>query len=384
MSGLAVEIVTSEAALLALRVAWQELFDATSHPVPYLSPAWALVWWKHFGGRTGLGPLGGLARPRVLAVRDAGRLVGLAPLLEVRAGIGPASVRTLVGMGQETADYGGVLLGPEPERVAPVLLDALDDELRDGRTVYDATWLAPDDPWASALEDRYGAGPLTVRPLATESYPCLDLGAMADPVRSVERLLKRNDVRRRWRRLDEAHGASFTNHRPGAAQEDLATFLRLHDRRWAVMGRTPAGIFTPPAGRAFLAEAVEALDAAGILRISVVRAGGEPIGARFGFECGGRYYGVKSGWDPSFGSFGPGHLVVGKILEQGAAEGMVGFDFMRGAGDHKAAWADQERSVAYQVVAPGGRRGPLLERAMWSSFSLRTRRRGAGGVGAAA
>jgi CelD/BcsL family acetyltransferase involved in cellulose biosynthesis len=379
VSGLGVEIVTSAASLLAMRAAWQELFEASPHAAPYLSPGWALVWWKHFGGRQGPGPLAGRARPRAIAVREGGQLVGLAPLLETRVGLGSASIRTLVGIGQETADYGGVLLGPEPERVAPVLLDALDAELRGGRTIYDATRLAPDDPWAAALEACDGTGGRRARAVQQEAYPYLDLAAMDDPVRSVSKLLKRNDVRRRWRRLDEAHGATFTYHRPGHAREDLATFLRLHDQRWATKDHPPAGLFAPPAGRAFLADAVEELDAAGLLRISFVHAGGEAIVGRFGFEHRGIYHGVKSGWDPAFASFGPGHLVVGKILEHAAERGLVGFDFMRGAGDHKAAWTDQERSVPYLVVGPGGRTAPVLERAMWATLALRTRRRSAGG-----
>lgn len=380
MGTLGVEVVTDERGLARLAAEWDALFAASSPAPPALSWAWVGPWWAHFGGRRGSGALAGRSRLHVVAVRDDGVLVALAPWLIVDLGVGPARLRTVVGIGQETADHGGVLLGASPERTAPVLLDAAAELLRGGRTVLDCTRLAPDDPWLAALQERFGATGLRLRALQHESYPRLDLSAMEDPVREVAHLLKRNDVPRRWRRLDEAFGASFTYHRPGHAREDLETFLSLHDLRWRTKDHQPSGLFSQPAGRAFLADAAESLDRAGLLRLSFVHAGDRAVVGRFGFEHRGVYQGVKSGWDPEFASYGPGHLVVGKILEHGAAHGLDAFDFMRGAGDHKAAWTRSAHDVSYWTVSPTDRLLPLRDRLMWGSLSLRTRRRAAQAV----
>ena len=378
MGSLEVEVVTDDRAVLRLAPEWDELFAASAYATPYLSRAWAEPWWRHFGGPSGPAVLAGRSTLRVATVRDGGRLVALAPWLAIDLGVGRARFRTLVGIGQENADYGGVLLGDDPGRTAPVLLDHLEAELRGRCTILDCTRLAPEDPWLAALRARFGRGRLELRAVQDEDYPRLDLAAMEDPVREIARRLKRNDVRRRWRRLDEAFGASFTYHRPGRAKEDLATFLDLHDRRWATKDHPPAGLFSAPSGRAFVADAAEALDRAGLLRLSFVHAGDRPIVGRFGFEHRGVYHGVKSGWDPEFATFGPGHLVVGRILERCAAEGLAAFDFMRGAGEHKAAWSGEDRTVSYWVVGPRDRAAPVRDRLMWGSLALRTRRRAGG------
>jgi CelD/BcsL family acetyltransferase involved in cellulose biosynthesis len=378
LGSLEVEVVADERGFRGVLDEWDDLFEASVHAPPYLSRAWIEPWWRHFGGSQAFGPLAGRSTLHVVTVRDGGRLVAAAPWLSFSLGVGPFALRTLVGIGQETADYGGVLLGAEPQRTGPVLADRLERELHGRRTVVDLTRLAPDDPWLTLLRDRFAAGPFTLRAVQQEDYPRLDLTAMEDPVREVARRLKKNDVRRRWRRLDEAHGATFTYHRPGNARDDLATFLDLHDRRWATKDHPPAGLFSSPAGRAFVSDAAAALDEAGLLRLSFVEAGGKAIVGRFGFEHRGVYHGVKSGWDPEFAHFGPGHLVVGRILEHAAESGLDAFDFMRGAGDHKAAWSGEDRAVSYWVAEPRDRFLAARERAMWGALALRTRRRSSG------
>lgn len=364
MGGLQLEVVRTEDGVADLVAAWAELFDRSDQATPYLHPGWAQPWRARFAPAS---------TAHVVTVREGGRLVALAPWLEVRAGVGPTSGRLLVGMGQETADFGGVLLGEEPARTGPVLVDHLRTELADRRTVYDATRLAPDDPWLAALQGCAATGELALRPVFTETFPRLDL-SVDDPPRTVRRLLKANDVRRRWRRLDEVGPATFTYHRPDRVAEDLATFCELHDLRWQAKEGTPAVPFTP-ACRPFLDDAAVALDRAGLLRLSVIRSAGRPVAARFGFEHQGTYFGVQSAWDPAFASYGPGHLLVGKILEHGALAGLRAFDFMRGATAHKTTWTKDGREVSYWTLAPADRLAWVRDRLLWAALARRARRR---------
>ena len=62
------------------------------------------------------------------------------------------------------------------------------------------------------------------------------------------------------------------------------------------------------------------------------------MAARYGFEYSGRYDGLKSAFDPSMSTHGPGHMITGYLLQQAAKDGLSTFDFMRGAGAHKHAW----------------------------------------------
>src|SRR5512133_3471414 len=78
---------------------WAELFAADDRATPYQSPGWARAWWRHWAGGS---------KPWLLAVREAGRLVGLAPLCSDRV-IGLRRLR----VNGDPADYWDVLSRPE-------------------------------------------------------------------------------------------------------------------------------------------------------------------------------------------------------------------------------------------------------------------------------
>lgn len=372
-SSVTTEVVRDPDGLAELFEVWDDLLGPGPDASIYLTRAWVEPWWRHFDHRP-------LARdrifetaPHVVVARIDGRPAALLPWLEVRMAPG---VRVLVGIGQETADYGGALLGDQPERVLPALLDHIEEELGHGRTFINLTRLHPDSLLLHALRERFPVGSCyELRHHLTTPYPFIDLAARDDPAAYVERLAKRNDVLRRERRLAEAHEVTYEHHRPGRSSRDLATFLDLHRRRWESRPDEPDGIFATPSGQAFLVDASEALDAAGNLRISILRADGEPVVARYGTVFGGAYQGMKSGWDPDFAAYGPGHLAVTNILRQLAADGTGEMDMLRGAGDHKAAWTHDQRLVSYWVIGPAGPFRELDRRAVWALLRLRSRQR---------
>jgi CelD/BcsL family acetyltransferase involved in cellulose biosynthesis len=372
---LAIEEVGTEGALARLVPEWDELFARSAGATPYLSPAWVLPWWRHLGvapGAAGPRALAGRPQLRAVAVRAGGSLVGLAPWCEVRLGVGPAAIDVVVGVGQETADDGGVLLGDAPHEVAAALVRHLGPRLRAGRTVYAATRLRDADPWLAALRGiGHGVAPVAV---TTEPHPRIDLAAIDDPVRHVARLLKRNDVRRRWRRLEEAHGAAFSYHQ-ASVDHGLAAFRALHEARWAAKAGDPDWLYRTGPGWAFLADAAGELHQRGMVRISLVTtASGQPVAGRLGFEHAGTYYGAKSGWDPAFARFGPGHLAFGRVLEHAAASGLATVDLMRGDGEHKRAWTDDAESVTWWAVGRSGALGAVQQGLLRAALSLRHRR----------
>ncbi|MFN8016933.1 MAG: GNAT family N-acetyltransferase [Acidimicrobiales bacterium] len=372
MSGaLALAVLRDDDAIDALEPEWWDLVDRAADANVYLTPAWAGAWWRTFGR----GPRAHASRNRLhlVTVRRGGLLVALAPLLESRLVPGPVGVRMLVGVGHENADFGGVLVdGGAPEALDEVV-EHLAVELGRRGTVLNLTRLADDSALLGALRARL-EGSHELRQEEHEAYPYLDLRAFEDPERGVRKLLKKNDVLRRGRRLAEVGEVEWVYHRSGSSREDLDAFLRLHDLRWE--GRAPTGPFTSVPGRAFLADASAALDRAGLLRISFVTLDGVPIVGRYGAVFGGYYLGMKSGWDPTYATYGPGHLVVGRLLEQAVQDGLDGFDFMRGAGDHKSAWTNQARDVGYTTVVRRGALADVEHRALWTGLRLRYRWRG--------
>lgn len=376
MPSLQLEELGSIDALERLTPEWDALLASTPTASPFLSSAWVLPWWHHLAAVAGPAALAGRPVVRAVAVRREGTLVGLAPWMAVRVGTGPAALQVLVGIGQETADLGGVLLGGEDpaaqHEVATALADHLAPRLRRGRTVLAAARLVDDDPWLAALRSLRPHVQLDA--IAAEVHPRLDLAAMPDPVRGVARLMKRNDVRRRWRRLEEAEGARF-HYRQEEPDEALAAFRHLHELRWSAKEGDPDWLYRTSLGWRFLADASSALHRLDLLRISTVETGdGRPIAARFGFEHGSTYYGAKSGWDPAFAPYGPGHLVLGRVVERAAAAGLGTVDLMRGDEPHKRAWATSAPVVRWWVAARSGAVGRAGVIGARGALSLRHRR----------
>jgi CelD/BcsL family acetyltransferase involved in cellulose biosynthesis len=361
---LALSVIEDEREFAMLRSPWQAVFNSSRDRSVYLTWEWSYTWWRHFGGRD---------RLHVLVVRQGSDVVAIAPLLETSLGPRGWGRRMLIAIGQETADYGGFLLGERPDASGDLILDHLEQRVALGEVVI-LTRLREDSALLSLLRARFPPGrrgPALVQEFV-EDYPFLDLTKTEDSAAHVSMAEKRNDVRRRLRRLRESHDVDFVYNaaRPRAS---VQRFLALHHERWTAKDRSPSGLFVSGSGRAFLLDVAEALDASGYLRLSFVTADGAPIAARFGFEFDRTYFGVKSAFDPAFASFGPGHLMVALLLEEMVARGLREFDFLRGAAAHKAAWANGHRSVGYWTLR---RRGWVRDRLLQLALRRRVRLRG--------
>src|SRR5712692_8540819 len=82
-----------------LRTEWNDLLAASDADCVFLTWEWLFTWWKHFGA--------GL-RLAILAVRDRGELVGIAPLaLRRRLGF---PVLEFLGSGLVGSDYVDVIV----------------------------------------------------------------------------------------------------------------------------------------------------------------------------------------------------------------------------------------------------------------------------------
>jgi len=366
VADLTLEQVSDVAGLNALQESWDEVWQASRDRSPFTTWQWASTWWQHFGRSD---------RLEILVARRAGQVVGIAPFLRARLGAGPMSHSMLVGVGQETADYGGMLLGGEPEATAELFLDRLSGELASGLTSVNLTRLRPDGDLQPLVERYLDDCSRRVRLVEAESdpYPYLDLGGIDDVPRLLKKLDTRNDVWRRGRRFAEHHDVEFVyDAAPDAA--NLAALFDLSGRRWDTKGTRMAGLFAGEPGRAFIAEVISAMRAKDGARLSMLRADGVAVGARLGFECGEHYLGYKECFDPAYSQFGPGQYLTSQVLHTLHERGLDRFDFLRGEGMHKSKWANGEQEVTYRTLHRAGRTGEVARRVMWHQMRLRLRR----------
>lgn len=324
MSPVATVLIRDADALAALEPEWWTLWRLSATATPFQSPAWLIPWWRHFHP----GEL------FTVAARREGRLVGLAPFYLETGPLG----RRLLPVGISLSDYHDVLLDPACGREAGAALIAA--MAREGRR-WDA-WEWEDLPPGSAalslpvpegcdevLERQQTACPVLALP---EGLPNL-LSALPSTKRRKLNLARNRATRRGGvsiERADQKNAAPF-----------LDTLLHLHGARWASRGEE--GLAADERVPRFRREAAPGLLAAGLLRLYVLRIGGEVAAAYEGFVHRGRAYAYFTGFDPAFAFESPGAILFAHAWQEALDEGVREIHFLRGREPYKYDWGAVDR-----------------------------------------
>jgi CelD/BcsL family acetyltransferase involved in cellulose biosynthesis len=271
----ALDLITSSAKLQGLRPEWEELCRRCPAATPFQSPAWLLPWWRVFG----------TTEPRVMTVRQQGRLVGLLPLYI----LDEQPARKLLTIGAGLTDYQDLLLDPElPGETADLLLQsALSAACTDGITEF----TLPELPPHSTL--RTAAIPAGWKELPTTTTPCpiLQLPTSVDDLHNTIPAGKRRDLRQSLHRAERI-GGWITEIATGATLDSfLSALLRLHAAHW------PSA---DPRIAAFLRHAAPELLEAGFLRLQILRFGNTIAAGYFVLQTGDRMMFYVSGFDSAF------------------------------------------------------------------------------------
>lgn len=311
-----IEIIESTEAFDALRAAWAGLWDRCPAATPFQSPEWLLAWWHAFHP----------GRLAAVALREGGRLAGLAPLYID----GP----TARPVGASVSDYLDVLIEPElrAEGVA--------------RMFERAEWQScewPDLPPSSPLLAAPAPAGLDIRTEPAQVCPVAALPPSIGPG------LRRN-LRRYRERLERSGETVFETARDAAGLDDL---FRLHGARWAARGGP--GVLDSDAVRAFHAEAARGFAARGWLRFYRLRRRGAPIAVIYAFACRGRLYLYLGGFDPAWAKFGPLVLLMGYAFDEALREGLSEADFLRGSEPYKYEWGARDRVTYLARIGRSGR-----------------------------
>lgn len=289
------EPIGSLAGLEALRPEWSELHSRCPRATPFQSPEWLIPWTRHlFGG----GDIW------ALAMRDAGELVGLAPLF-----CWGIERRFVSFLGAGISDYGDVLFAPGLERACVAEMWLFLDRMR-------GQWDALD-----LQEVRCGSALLHGR-LAEQCSVCpvLDLGTYPE---SMDRK-HRTDLRRAQNKLRD---------KIRFATAGFEEFLPLYQARWGPMA-DPLQRFHREAGGEFHLLHIDA----------------EPAAAIHTLNSSQTLYCYLSGYDPSLAKLSPGAVLLGWVLDQATARGVREADFLRKTESYKYLWGARDR-INYKIVS---------------------------------
>jgi CelD/BcsL family acetyltransferase involved in cellulose biosynthesis len=323
MAALEIALVTALADLESLRPEWSHLWQDCPEATPFQSPAWLLAWWRHLGG----GEL------RVITLRAAGRLVGMAPLfLHVWEG-----QRQLSPLGISISDYTDFLILPRFVGAGTALIL---EYLERRRAEWDV-FVMPDLPEGA---------PLLALPIP-DTLSALREPAAVCPVIALPKAVsdwharlptyRRRQIKHGWQWLEKNGGAEIERATPAALNEFMDALFQWHARRW--QGRGEPGMLATAELKALHREVAAGLQNCGTVRLYGLRFQGVLRAALYVFAKGGRTYVYLDGFDPSVGRVSPVHLLMAHAIEEAIREGDREFDLLRGQEPHKYVWGAQDR-----------------------------------------
>jgi CelD/BcsL family acetyltransferase involved in cellulose biosynthesis len=305
---------------------WDEL-AIEAEVAPFLRPGWLSAWWNAFGS----------GRLVVLAVRRAGRLVGVLPLSQ-RAGVlsSPTNWHTPL-YGPVAADESALgairdwILSRRPRRVDLSFLDGEGPATRELRS----------------LEPSYR---LVERTMLRSPYVAID-GDWEAYWQGVSGKL-RQTVRRASRRLAEVGEVTLeVESGPERLDELLAEGFELEATGWK--GRSGTAINSDPRTLRFYTELARWAAQHGLLRLAFLRVDERPLAFHLSLESRNRYYLLKPGFDERFRKAGPGTVLTCKMIERAFSLGLSAYEFLGADDEHKLKWTSSVHPrVRIQAFAP--------------------------------
>ncbi len=367
---LQIQVIQDAATLKALAPEWDELLAAAGCPSLCLTPEWLLTWWEVFGG--------GGRELFVLAVREGGRLVGLALLHWAPHryhGVLPFRRLAFLGTGEAEAEevcseYLDMVAAPGREAaVAEAVWTALRDAAWDEMVLADV----PEGSAMLAALRRWGAAAGVAEGVTRARATYVPLRGGWDGVLAGLGRSTRYRIRRALQEF-ERHGKLIEVTGGGDREAWLDRLAGLHQARWEARGQP--GAFATERFRAFHRRFAEAAMPRGWVRLLFLEWDSEVVAGHYLFEYGDRVWFYQAGIRPfAIAGTGPGMLLHALAIRDAAARELAEYDFLKGTAAHKRQWSRQTRQVVTVRWGRGSLREGLLAGARWTAAASRPIRR---------
>ena len=336
--GLNLELIDREDALAPVIDSWRSLAAARGNA--FVTPEWYLA---------ALRTLHAGSAPAVVVARDAGGAVlGLLPFVDSRTRMGR---RWASFPGTRYGDIYHPVAAPEDEErlaaaAAPLLAERFGDRCRLelGRVDADAGW------WRELVR----AWPVHLSAVQhpVEALPYIELeGASWEEYLSGRSRQFRSQIGRKMRGLRRDHEVRVK--RSGSGEEavgDVGTLFELHDARWT--GRDVGSSIVDPRAREFHRRFAVEAQRHGWLRLYLLEVDSRAVAGWYGWRVGDRFSYYQAGFDPAWGRYSVGFLLLAETVREAISEGAAEYDLLLGDEPFKARFATAKRLGRSVLLAP--------------------------------
>lgn len=333
-----IEVVTDHEAFLRLREPWNAL--AADFPNPILQHECAVACDDAFGAN------GTLA---IFVVRSGSDIRAIAPFHLVRRG-GIPRLQTLTRPLWEPA---GFLYCDED-----ALRDLLGALLTHRRPMTFARFAA-DGPEMRTLREMTRDRAAFPRIDRSDSSIWVPLCADSQQFEAAMSSGRRSYIRRKWRRAERMGDVRFEALAPDehAAVPALQEAYAVEAKSWKA--RNGSAILMTPHFKRFFTQYGRSLARLGMLRLYVLRIGGEAVAVRIAVQHANRLWELKIGYDERYRECSPGILLTHETLRHACGRGLSAFEFLGQAEDWEHAWTEQVRHYTSLTLHPMSLEGGL-------------------------
>jgi CelD/BcsL family acetyltransferase involved in cellulose biosynthesis len=307
--------------LSSLTALWKDPAAGLTWTSPFVLPPWLSTWWQHFGAGF---------ESHIAAVRDDGRVIGVAPLKL------SGQTASIIGS-KDVCDYLDFVVAPGREDDFSAQL--LDHLRRQGVQRFDLGLLRAD----SVVLTRFAAfaarqGCQVVSRPEDVTYE-MELPADWEAYLQLLDTKQRHEVRRKLRRLPEGGRVDFALQRPDSAPSpSMDAFMHLFS---LARDGAKAAFMTLPM-EAFFRSLAQAMAAEGLLRLGVLQLDSHQVAMIMCFDYNGIIYLYNSGFDPQHQWLSVGLLSKVLTIKQSIDEGKRRFEFLKGNEVYKHHLGGQE------------------------------------------
>jgi CelD/BcsL family acetyltransferase involved in cellulose biosynthesis len=315
--------------------AWNELAAAGVTNSPFLRHEYLSTWWQTRGG--GEWPEAQLA---LITAREAGQLVGIAPLFLTGG-------RLMLLGSVEISDLLDLIVAPEkhPAFVAE-LLAWLDQTYPEDWSVLEWVNLPENSPTLTALKATAAQHGWTYAEEIYQPSPYIPLPGDFDQYLNGIDKKQRHEIRRKMRRAEESgRGVRWyivTDESRLDTEMDAFLNLMAHDPE--------KDAFLTGVMRSQMKAAVHAAFSAGYLQLAFLEVDGEKACAYLNFDYDNKIWVYNSGLDRRFMDLSVGWVLLGYLLEWANQQKRAEFDFLRGNEDYKYKFGGLNRHVMRVTV----------------------------------
>jgi CelD/BcsL family acetyltransferase involved in cellulose biosynthesis len=331
----AIGLVSSEEALSALRVDWNQLSGAVESPNVFMTFDWFCAWVRYLIHEDHSDRV----RPHVLVLRQDKAVKAISPLVLRKSSRFGLPLRKLEFVTNH-ADYNdltlGICSGSQTDAVVDFLARTTEEwdivDLRDLRESRDKT-----SPIESTL-DRAG---LLYR-IIPEKDRCLYM-PISGPWRETKKQKHLRFARRAFSEFEERAQDGFRVRMVENPQAECGLLERLIavEAQKHVGGKPSIPILGqyPEVFQALF----DTLGPSGWITLGLVEQEQRLVAWRLFFRCGDRLWDYLTAYQHTFSSLSPGNLLICAAIDYGFANGLCEFDFLRGEESYKRRWTSQVR-----------------------------------------